>query len=489
MSISDVKEQQVAGERASTDAPQIVSLELLSQPPQFTAELQANRERMLTMVNLPPEREAMPTVSTPPEPGTETQAYDISPAVREPEIPPAATFQILVSTPLAPTTGKSTINEPSVAQSSSHVFFTGNWYAARSDNGGLTWSYINPYADMSDFCCDQDIIYVPSRNIFLWYRQGVFNSSTGQNRFRLGVSNDAISWAFYDFQPINVNNTWTNQQFDYPHLALSNNFLYISTNINNASNAFIRKVIMRFPLDALRDRTGFNYWYWTQVSGWGNLAHGATDTMYIGDHAGNTSSFRVYRQPENSTSIFWIDRNIPGWTFLNRDGSCPSPDGQNWCARADSRIQAGWVANGTVGFMWNAKQGGNFPFPYVEAATFRQSDLTYTGRPLVWNSSGAWQYPFASPNARGDIGLTAYFGGGSNYPSTQFLIDDSANGTPPPWEAHFLRGGTNGASAWGDYVRNRPSSSPQFGWASSGQTQQGGTSGSNTEPRFFIVSR
>jgi len=36
------------------------------------------------------------------------------------------------------------VNEPSVAVNDNVVFFTGNWYAASSPDGGKTFQYIDP---------------------------------------------------------------------------------------------------------------------------------------------------------------------------------------------------------------------------------------------------------------------------------------------------------------------------------------------------------
>jgi hypothetical protein len=502
---AEIAEGSAEGDQATMAAPKTVTLDLLTAPPRLTPAQLADRERLLPQVNLPPGPvlEQTPDVAEPPDDTATEPAQAATQSNVPPDVP--STLTILRSSPLAPTTGQSTINEPSVAQSGAYVFYTGNWYAARSTTGGTQWTYINPYADMPDFCCDQDVIVDRSRDIFLWYRQGTYQSATGQNRFLLGVSsNGGASFCTYGFQPLGVNSAWTNQWFDYPHLALSNNFLYISTNVFGPpppppdQPPFLRQVILRLPLDGLQACAAFDYTYFPGfTSGWGEPVQGATTTMYIGDHQGLTNSFRVFWQPENSGSIFWVDRTIPGWTFENVDASCPGPDGLNWCARANSKIQAGWVrqreysAIGEVGFMWNARGGPNLPFPlpYVEAATFRQDTLDVTGRPFIWTPSFTWQYPFASPNARGDLGVTVSGGSTTVSVGTLFAIDDDYNGTPPPWEVIYLRIGNSGASAWGDYVRNRPFLPTQLGWISSGHTQQGGSNGTDSEPRYYVISR
>ena len=53
---------------------------------------------------------------------------------------------------------------------------------------------------MSDFCCDQDVVYDKNHKIFVWYRQGA-SDNNGDNRFKLGISKDAINWVFYSIKP------------------------------------------------------------------------------------------------------------------------------------------------------------------------------------------------------------------------------------------------------------------------------------------------
>ncbi len=246
---------------------------------------------------------------------------------------------------------------------------------------------------------------------------------------------------------------------------------------------------MRFPLDDLATCSGFSFWWWGQVSYWGGPVQGATTTMYYGDHQASPNSFRIYQQPESITGILWTDVAIPGWLLEQGEpaGACPSADGQNWCARSDSVVRGGWVANGVVGFLWHAAAGNGFPFPYVEAATFSETNnFAYLGRPFIWSNNGAWHYPYVSPNARGDIAVTAFFSTAASFPSPAFLIFDDYSPHPPPgWEAYLLIAGGKGGIGWGDYVRNRAFQPSQVGWVTSAWINtQGGVL-----PLFYIVSR
>ena len=82
-------------------------------------------------------------------------------------------------------------------------------------------------------------------------------------------------------------------------------------------------------------------------------------------------------------------------------------------------------------FSWNVKQGGGFSYPYINAATFRESDKAYLARPNIWNSSFAFQYGAIAPNIRGDLGAAALLAGGTiGYPKFAVSLDDDFN--PPP---------------------------------------------------------
>ena len=238
---------------------------------------------------------------------------------------------------------KSNVLEGSVAQSGRFGFYTGNWIAARTNDGGNTWGYRSPYADMSDFCCDQVTLFDPSRNILLWYRQGVKNAS-GSNRLRLGVSkNGGNTWCFYNTKPTDTNGGWTGQWWDYPHLQLGADYLYISTNVFNNSDQWTRSVMLRWPLDSLRTCSGFSYNYF-QSTNWSTFVpvQGADHDMYWASNwptsAPQNSRLRIWQWPENSTTISAVNRSVTAWSFTDRgDAVCGSSSG-NWAGRTDPHV-------------------------------------------------------------------------------------------------------------------------------------------------------
>jgi len=393
------------------------------------------------------------------------------------------TFQSEVVVP--PTTPSSGINEPSLGQAGKDVLVSGNWYLARSTNGGATWSFTSPWTDMSDFCCDQEVLHDRGRSLFVWYRQGVPDAS-GENRFLVSASTDAgANWCEYSIGPGDLSpNFAKGTRFDFPHLALSNNFLYIHTGMNPGGAALIR-----LPLDEMQSCSSFSFWWWGQTSYWAAPVQGATTVMYIGDHQAKSTSFRIYQQPEAISGITWTDVPIPAWQ-LEQGNTCPSQDGNNWCARSDSVIRAAWLGHGQAGFLWNAKEGGGFPFPYIEGAIFDAGSLAYLGRPALWAPTGAWHYANASPNARGDVGGVAYFSTPTSFPSPVVIVRDDFTAGPAPWDAVFLTLGAASGKGWGDYVRARAFQPSQLGWGISAYTlQQAGAGSFGAESRYYLVAR
>ncbi len=202
------------GQQGSVSRPQRIIPRLMPKPPVISPGQRRKLERALEE-----ERRGRPSPPTPsgpiryapPEEKTQTepktqptiQLRKPKPGPRE-DPPPSALVSFLGNAIGPPGIGGGpSVNEPSLAQSGKNVVYVGNWYFARSSNGGLNWSFINPFADMPDFCCDQEAIYDRGRDLFLWYRQGV-RDNTGKNRFRLGVSsNGGATWCTYSVTPSN----------------------------------------------------------------------------------------------------------------------------------------------------------------------------------------------------------------------------------------------------------------------------------------------
>jgi hypothetical protein len=248
-------------------------------------------------------------------------------------------------------------NSPSAANNGYVVFETGNWYAAVSSNGGQSFKYMDPATAFppiyGGFCCNQVVIYDPSRDIFIWEMEYVPDTDQGGLRIAISRGTDAVkgNWYFYDLPAS------PGYFFNFSDLALSNDFVYITTNRFTLGGSFDHSFIFRFPLDPLMEGTGFGYDFVARSDNFNfRPVQGATDTIYWASH-NTTSQVRVFLWGEDSGSYGWSDVNLSAaWNDDTR--TCPGPDGKDWCGGEDGRILTGWLARGVVGFMWSASQGG-----------------------------------------------------------------------------------------------------------------------------------
>lgn len=411
----------------------------------------------------------------------------------------------------------SSVNEPSAAQNGKYVIETWNWGAARSINGGATWTYISPYGGMADFCCDQDVVYDEGRDRFFWLRQGVvaFASpiSGSENRDVISVDTGAGTACTYDIRPslFGLGNAW----LDYPRLSTSDNFLYLATNaFNSTTNSFVTHVIVRFALTQMAGCVGVPFTYWTFTAGWTPApVENAHQIMYIGDQlvtsTGLNDQFRVAWIYDDSATYNFADRTIAPYLYTNRVGSgananCPVPGGADPCERSDQRISGAVMMHNTptpmglgiagdkVDFYWNVREGNGFPLPYVENASFQGNTLAYVSRKYIWNPGVTFFYAAAGANDRQHVGISLFqfnpVASGAN-PYHILGIDDDYNGRPPGWEIYvgFTSTGAWTASNSGDYLRARTHSPSGVAFIATGYNRNA-AQGQYT-PHYYVFGR
>jgi hypothetical protein len=419
-------------------------------------------------------------------------------------------FNYFRSQNVSPGNFNSGTNEPSVANDGNDVLYTGNWYAAASTDSGHSFTYIDPYTlgptptlPNGGFCCDQVAIHAPANGITAW---GLLycpttcgNNPSGDNLIRLAVARNQSDLAsgtfdYYDFSAQTFG--FPDQDWlDYPHFGVNANYLSLSMNVFNGGT-FVDSIMVKFDLSSfLTGNWSANWVYANQDFTW-TPTDNSTDswTYWAATAFGNGSLIRVYNWPPNTdfTHVSWNDFSV-GFNSETKNGSCAAPDGNNWCAFDDSRVKTGGeVGTSTVYFMWDAKQGGGFSYPYVEYASFdvHTGPATSVSASQIWNGSYAWAYPGLGVNGRGALGVSLQIGGGTwGYPGSQFLINDDISGG---WSAQFLDQGSHSNNRWGDYLTARAATAgTSIGntWIASGFTLQDSSGSPETWPSFYWVGR
>ncbi len=401
------------------------------------------------------------------------------------------------------TSQRSSTNEPSVANIGNTVFYTGNWYAARSTDGGQTFSYVNPYTNFpsvnNGFCCDQVVDYVPNQDMVIWGLQYNRDANTGTLRIARAVGASDVAnnvWTYYDFTPQDfgfANGNW----MDFPNITLGATNVYFTSNVFSTTCPggncpFTGSVVWRIPRTQLAAGGGITFDYLTQTNvGSLRATEGAGTTMYWGSWL-NTSTLRIFHWDDGSGTIFWDDVSPNAFTFMTRgSGVAGTTDGTNWAAFGDSRILGAWVANGIIGFMWGARQDGTFPYPYTIIARFNQTTRALVTQNQVWNAGYAWLFPTASVNSAQNLAGLLVAGGGTLFPLTNIWIVDDVQSSFQPISLYYAIGSNAGPSSnrWGDFHTVRPHKNQPNSWVASTYGLIGGGANSNTVPTYLWFGR
>lgn len=390
-------------------------------------------------------------------------------------VAPAADALVLIeNSSVAPAgSSRSHTSEPSTVINRDVAFYTANWFAGLSQDSGRTWTHISPYtkfpASDGGFCCDQLTLYVPPpHDITIWVLQYSYSSTTASGRQRVAVARGRDGLAsqtfhYYDVAPQLAgfaSGTW----YDFPHVAASNGFLFLASNVYDPASRFQGSSVFRLNLADVGAGRGAAF----HVVTGGNtifdsashrLASGCTTTMYYGGHQSTIFGapiIRIFAWDDASPTVQWFDRGVSGWS--GGVSSAIGPDGRDWLGMDDHRIGGAYFAQGAVSFLWGSNAGGSFPRPFVRIAGFAPAqNYNLVGEASIWNPTMAWAYPCAAVNSRQDIGGTIAFGGGSFTPGTAAFVVDAQSGWAPLTNAAFATGarGPN-TNRWGDYHTASP---------------------------------
>jgi hypothetical protein len=396
------------------------------------------------------------------------------------------------------------VPEPSAANDGQkgRVLYTYNWGVAFSVDGGKSWNFDTPFNGMSDFCCDQDVVFDSSQQIFIWYRQAL-KDTAGNNYIKISISSDLINWQSYNINASQVGYTGKNFWLDFPHLSLSDNYLYFTTNLFSSSS-LSDSILFRIKLSDLSARPStLNYQFLNSVRDTGldkkfaatvTPVQGATSAMYAGAQIGN-DKFRIFRWMDNNNLLKWYDVGIPAWWTSNRGTHHCSPSDvntsfRNPCAWSDNRVTGGWILGKSIGFLWDVGEcifncpGTTFLHPYINVVTFelnkefvgdvfrfRDNTFIHGGGPADTNDN--FNAEIAPNRLTGSLAISYFstsFITGNPKVNVQ-ILDGNYDPFRPDWthpEVLFQSDDNPIADRVGDYLRVKPFGPPASGcpvWA------------------------
>lgn len=326
-------------------------------------------------------------------------------------------------------TAHMTVPEPSVAENGETVMTTGNFWVSLSEDGGQTFTSVNPTTifpeDYGGFCCDQVLQYIPQYDLFVWLLQ--YRASSGENAIRIAVQNtegvrnsDGTAWTYWDF----VNTTFASSgTLDYNDMSFGRTYLYWTSSIGGGANRYV----VRVPLRQLQDRTTVNFQFTQSTRAyWSHVSQNGQNGVYWAGHEDN-STMLVYSMMDGDNFYSW--REVPINSWPNNTITSTAADGTDWLQDASWKtyVRAVAVRGNSVYFAWNASDGGGFPESHVQIVRINTNSFTLQDQMQIWNPDFAFAYPYFETNAEGQLGMVVAFGGG-------------------PYDA------SSGVGVWGDFV-------------------------------------
>ena len=323
--------------------------------------------------------------------------------------------------------------EPSVASSGNVVFETGNWYAAFSQDSGATFTYVDPFGDLAGtdggFCCDQQVIYVPSVNLFVWVRQTI-EGGNGENRLRLSVATPAeliasngLTWHSWDITPgfFFAGGHHPGWWFDFPDLAFDSSNLFLSVDLIGSGRA----VVWRQPLSALGALGSLGGLYLSEPCGFVRLAQNAGHVEPFGCLT-DTSTLRSAAWNDSSGSWGW--RDVPISSVATDFDSWIPAGGRQWLgagSKTAPQIMGATIEYTTqtpqVVYALHAGRDQQFSEPHIDIVRTNLNTLGFVSENYIWNAAHTFVYPDVATNSLGDIAINFTWGGGPRTGGTQWV--------------------------------------------------------------------
>jgi hypothetical protein len=402
----------------------------------------------------------------------------------------------------------STLAEPSAAADGKSGVMGGNTYLTRTTNDGATWVSeaipVGP-ADAPAVCCDIDNVYsATSDTIFtgLLYTNAaltngvvrilVRHQDTTPNNSN-GV--DPVVDCSYIIDPGGAAN---NVLPDYPHLAVSNGFLFLSLNNLTNGTTWTSAQMRRFNLAQMSACTGTSSNTFDYVGTVGQRitvpAEGATGTMYFGS-MDNASTFRLFSWPDSTTTVTQTTTALAtASNFSNPD--CRGGTGNfDFIERSTAWSIAGFRMRGATGggrvtFLWPSAPTGGATQSHLRGITLNTATLAIIDQPVVFNNSTCFGYPALASNSSGDIGLSLGFGGqaggGGTAAQGAVAVDDASSaGVFFPTLLLTAVGTHNRTDArFGDYFTVRAGRCANT-WVATNYALNGGTTSGDVNARYI----
>jgi hypothetical protein len=357
--------------------------------------------------------------------------------------------------------------DPSGAASSSDVIaMVGNVYLAVSTDGGSSWSYLDPTTMFPKFAGglvgDQQMIYEPELDLFIWVMLHNPVPSTKDGAFRLAWASSAdvesrpkSGWRFVDFVASDIDAA--GEFLDQPHLSYSNRNLLVAVDADSG------RIIVRIPLSDLG--TGSIGWEYTPALSGISFQFSAPSGQrpagaFLAGHV-DTSTLRVVEWRDGDPDYHEHDVKVQKYSDSG-DFTCVTPSGVDWSARCGARISGSTWQDERLWFSWTAPRSApnenpDYPQPYTRVVRINTSNWKTDTEMQVWNPKYAFAYSALSLNSNGEVGISVAWGGPSDEADAAFGILGDFVVWYQDGSTATATGSDPAAGRWGDFLRTHQS--------------------------------
>ncbi|MPZ56600.1 MAG: hypothetical protein GEU91_08925 [Rhizobiales bacterium] len=333
-----------------------------------------------------------------------------------------------VKNTLAEAAGNSTLAEPAAINNRRRVLYAGNFrHIERSTNHGVTYvasSFPAGPADAPTVCCDNDMVMDDATKI--GFNSTLYvNPALTNGVVRIFVRPPSLGAAncFYTIDPAGRAN---NILPDYPHIAVSRNFLYLSINaLPTTGTGFAR--MYRFNLAQMRSCAAVAFTTFTVSHAtfgqrvWVPAEGAYNQTRMLWTQHDNATTIRIFDWQEAAAAPVQVTRAVQASNFSNPD--CRGGIGNfDFIQRSTAWSIAGFRTRSTVArgnhqptgllaVYWHSAPTGGLTQAHVRAAVFSLAGLGLLNQPHIFNQNFCFGYPAVTGNIFGDIGLSIAWGG------------------------------------------------------------------------------
>ena len=345
------------------------------------------------------------------------------------------------------------------------VMMSGNWFCDVSNDGGANWKRLDPTTIFPEDL-GNGFLLRPGRRLRAPHRPLHLVPAVQRGRGRPGafriasassasVKNDPTAWTYWDFVAGDFG--YPTKDMDYPDLAFSTTFLYVSTDVFGAGGRIVLRIPLQEPAgrrddqlrlhgpDEVEERMGRPPRPANALPGRLGRPPGQHDARGVHD-AGRRQHLLVLHRQGRHLAERQPQLDGPGRERLADEArDFPNFAVTGGVERPNGNVVLAWSASKGKG----ASNGFNFPNTHGRVVELDLVARSVVSEMQIWNPDYAFAYPALAVSSKDEVGVILGWGGASNHANC-------AMGIIGDFVVWYQNGSTRTVKRYGDYPDHPP---------------------------------